>query len=56
VGRYEASSKVSRRDHLFSDLRKALWLREFDTNVQQRMLASMKVAAGLAHGYFPIRT
>ena len=42
VGCYEIDFKVSRRSHLFSDFRKASWLREFDTNVKQRILARMR--------------
>ena len=42
VGCYEIDFKVSRRSHLFSDFRKASWLREFDTTVKQRILARMR--------------
>jgi len=70
VGCYEASFKVSRRSHLFSDFRKASWLREFDTTVKQRILARMRtwlrpacagplpdltIASGEAAGWWRIR-
>ena len=54
MGCYEIDFKVSRRSHLFSDFRKALWLREFDTTVMQHHAGQHEnlVAAGLAHGCF----
>jgi hypothetical protein len=55
VGHYGTDSKVSRRGHLLVTCARLYGRREFDTNRMQRMLASMRVAAGLARGCFPIR-